>query len=222
MKKLVKISDLVFDQEIYPRIRDQWQTAWRYAQSMKAGSEFPRILVGAFEDKLFIVDGVHRVNAKKLLKEEYIEANVKKYESKNDMFVDAVKCNIVHGRQLSSQERTRIITKLEDMEFSLQEISEIVKVPTDKIEKFKARIIIGPNGKPIFQKSVVAKIDADEKDKLSVDMAKFNVRSVHELLRQLIELLENNVFPLDDDEVKELTVKLYDLLQEKLQLAMAN
>jgi len=71
-------------------------------------------------------------------------------------------------------------------------------------------------------KSVVAKLDVDDKEKLGVDMDKFNVRSVNQLLLQIVELLESNVFPLDDDETKELTVKLYSLLQEKLQLAVAS
>lgn len=218
MRKLLKISELTFDKDLYPRMRDQWQTAWRYAQAMKSGSEFSRILVGSFKGKLYIVDGLHRVNAKKLLKEEYIEAEVKKYTDMQTMFVDAVKANIVHGRQLTYPERARIIHKLEEMKFGLERISEIVKIPIERIERVKARTIIGPNGKLVFVKGVVAKISADDENILKLDMGTFNVESVNQLLNQLIELVENNVFPLDNEKTKELTVQLYGLLQDKLQL----
>ena len=222
MRKLLKISELVFDSELYPRLEVGWQTAYQYTQAMRAGSVFPPILVGSFEGKLYVVDGWHRIEAKKLLKEEYVEAKVKRYSDKQEMFVEAINLNSIHGRPLSTQEKVRLVWKLEQMEFDPKEISKIVKVPIDKIDVFRARVITGPNGKPVFLKSPVAKANAEDSDKLSVDMSLMNVSSVAHLLKQLIALLEGNVFPLEAGETKELTVRLYALLGERLELAVAS
>lgn len=215
MKKLLKISELEFDSEIYPRMKVGWQTAYQYAQAMKAGSEFPAILVGTLNRKYHVIDGWHRIEALKMLKEENVPAIIKEFKTKKEMFVEAVRVNSKHGRQLSVQEKARIIHKLGKLKFSLKEISKIVKVPLDKIEIFKARTIIGPNGTPVYQKSVTAKAGITE----PIDQESFNVRSVKHLLVQLVELLECDSFQFDED-VKGLAARTYSLLGEKLELVV--
>lgn len=222
MKKLVRIDALVFDWELYPRLKVGWFTAYQYAQAMKAGSEFPPILVGTLpgEGRLYVVDGWHRIEARKLLREEYVETTIRKFDSKREMFVEAVRRNNVHGRPLSVQEKVRLINKLKEMEFRREEISELVKVPIDKLERFSVRTIIGPNGKPVYLKSVVAKIDVTEKVLLDINMDSFNVRNIKHLLTQFVELLESGAYQkaLDDEGTKELTVRAYALLGEVLEL----
>jgi len=44
--QLLKIDELIFDEERYPRIKVGWLTAYQYAQAIRAGSIFPPILVG--------------------------------------------------------------------------------------------------------------------------------------------------------------------------------
>jgi len=219
---LVKVSELVFDDELYPRNKVDWLTAYSYSQAMRAGEVFPPIRVGLFQGKKYVVDGWHRVEAKRLLGEEYVEAVVKRYSDFKEMFVDAIKYNISHGRPLSVQEKVRLIHKLEEFKLDLAEISRIVKIPIDKIESFKMRVVYGPNGKPVFLKSVVAKADVPEEVKVRVDQDKFNVRDAYGLLRQLAELLESGALVFgDDDRLKELAVKVYSLLGEALNLTVA-
>lgn len=215
---MMKISELIIDSELYPRIKSGWLTAYQYAQAMKANSVFPPITVGIYAEKKYVVDGVHRIEAKKLLKEEYIDAIVKKYDSEKEMFVDAVRLNSTHGRPLSVQEKVRIIDKLKNMQFELKEISELVKIPVDKIEGFQHRIIIGPKGEHIYLKSVLSHSDAGSATLQIVDQKSFSVANVSMLLTQMIELLETNVYSIEDVAIKELTVHLYQLLQKKLDL----
>lgn len=218
-KELLKIDELVFDLHLYPRIKVGWLTAYQYAQAMKTGSVFPPITVGLFKRKRYVVDGWHRIEALKILKEKYVEATVKRFKTKREMFAEAVKLNSVHGRPLSVHEKVRIIQKLEKLKFSIQQISEMVKVPVDKIEGFKLRIVKGPNGKPVYLKSVVAKALESSKSGLSgvgVAQDSFNVRSVQQLLVQLIELLESGVFPFEDENVKGLSIQLYALMGDKI------
>jgi hypothetical protein len=218
---MLKISELEFDSEIYPRNEVNWLTAYSYSQAMRAGDVFPPIRVGLFKGKKYAVDGWHRIEAKRLLKDEYVEAIVKRYDSLKDMFVDAVKFNITHGRPLSVQEKVRLIHKLEEFKLDLAEISRIVRIPIDKIESFKMRVVYGPNGKPVYLKSVVAKADVSEDVKVRVDQDKLSVRDAYGLLSQLAELLESGALVFGEgDKLKELAVKVYSLLGEALKLTV--
>lgn len=190
---------------------------------MKAGEIFPPIDVGRYDGKLYVIDGIHRIDAKKLLKEKYIDASIKKYENKDDMFVDAVKCNSKHGRQLSVQETARIIYKLgEEMKFELEQIKAIIGMPVESIERMKLKTIIGPNGKPVYVKGVAekaAKLAGVSLEELaSLDQSSFNVSTIIQLLNQMIALLEGGIYPVKNEEVVSLTIRLYMLLQEKLSL----
>jgi len=218
-RKLLKISELKFDEDIYPRVKRNWLTAYSYSQAMKVGDVFPPIHVGIFQGEKYVVDGWHRVEACKLLGIENVEALVKNYKSKREMFADAVRFNAKHGRPLSVQEKVRIIHKLEELKFTLKEISQIVKVPLDKIERFKVRVVRGVNGKPIYLKSIVAKAKATEKAKVAVDQTLLSVRDVYSLLEQLIELLESGALSFREDEkLRGLAVRVYGLLGEQLEL----
>jgi len=186
---------------------------------MRAGSVFPPVLVGLFEKKHYVVDGWHRIEAAKLLKEEYVQTMVKRFRNFKDMFAEAVKLNSTHGRPLSVQEKIRVIDRLEELEFSREEISQIVKVPVDKIDRLKVRAVTRSDGSSIYLKSVVARAIASSGGSAeTVNQDSFSVRNVPSLLIQLIELLEANIYPFEDEAVKELSVKLYGLLGEKLQL----
>lgn len=206
------------DTTLYPRIKEQWQTYYKYAQAMKVGDIFPPIMVGNYDGKLYVVDGWHRIRAKQLLKEKHIQAIIKKYKNSQDIFLDAIKYNISHGQPLSTQEKVRLVYKLGEMDFELEQISKIVKIPTDKIELFRDRTVIGPNGQPKYLKSVVARSKPDEKTALAVDQDILGARTSTNLLEQVIELIESNVLNLGDESVKGLAIKLYGLLQERLEL----
>jgi hypothetical protein len=67
----------------------------------------------------------------------------------------------------------------------------------NKIKLMEITIIRAPNGKIIYLKNAKQK--------------------AIKLLTQLIELVESDVYPLNDKEVEELTIHLYSLLQKKLQ-----
>lgn len=212
---LIKIVEIELDTNIYPRLQVGWLTAFQYAQAMRAGSVFPPILLGKLKHKLFLVDGWHRLQAMKMLHEEYIRATVKKYESKREMFLDAVKLNIVHGRPISQQEKTRIIDKLLQYGMQLEEISSVVHVPLDKMTVYTSRIITRPDGSKIYLKSIIARMETPPTD---IDQDFFNVRSLPHLLSQLLEVLRSD-FLLEDEVVKGLLIEIYGLLGEKLQLA---
>jgi hypothetical protein len=215
--RLVKIDELTFDSSLYPRMKMSWLTAYQYAQAMRAGAVFPPITVGLLEGKRYVLDGWHRIEAKRLLGEKYISAVLKKFNSKGEMFAEAVRLNSTHGRPLTIQEKVRIIDQLKLYGFKREEISQIVGIPVDKISVLEARIIRRIDGTPIYVKGIVER--AAEKSGVSpveVNQDKFIGRDVVTILEQLIEMIESGVFPFKDERAMELAVKLYSLLGEKL------
>ena len=114
-----------------------------------------------------------------------------------------------------------MIHKLEEFKFDVAEISRIVRVPLDKIETFKTRVVYGPNGKPVYLKSVVVKSRVAEEVKININQKKLSVRDAYTLLSQLAELLESGVLTFtEDDNLKELAVKVYSLLGDALKLTV--
>lgn len=218
-RRRVARDEVVRDEELYPRIKMGWQTAYQYAQAMRAGAIFPPVVLGRIKRKppLYLVDGWHRDRAYAIIKEEEFDAIVYTYANKNDLFVDAVKLNTSHGRQLSVQERVRIVDKLGSMRFSADKISEIIRIPIDKLEVFKARTFTRPNGTRVYLKSLAARAGATDMPDGSQDT--FSVRNVDRLLVQILEVLRGDIFPVNDEGVKEHAVELYTLLGQVLELS---
>ncbi|MEM3579580.1 MAG: ParB/RepB/Spo0J family partition protein [Candidatus Bathyarchaeia archaeon] len=217
--QVLTIEDLSFNAEFYPRFKTSWLTVYQYAMAMKSGSVFPDVVVGVLNGKMYVVDGWHRIEALKLLGEKYVRAIVKTYNSEAELFADAVRLNAAHGRQLSVQEKARIIDKLKTYNFTLEQISEIIRVPVDKIERFTVKVVTLPNGTKIYMKSIVEQITR-EKPEIAAEIKQelFNVRNIQTLLTQLKDVLESGVFPIHDEKVKALAVEVYGLLGEILQL----
>jgi hypothetical protein len=218
-ERLLNIEELTFDPKIYPRMKTSWLTAYQYAQAMKAGAVFPPITVGVFKGKNYVVDGWHRVEAKKLLRQEYIHAHVKKFKTLREMFTEAVRLNSIHGKPLTIQEKVRIIDQLEKFGVERAEISGIVGVPIEKISAFKARIVRLPDGTPIYTKAITMKVaEKSGGDPTAVDQSKFIGRDLNAILTQLIEMIQSGIYPFEDKTVGELTLKLFGLIREKLRL----
>ncbi len=57
MKKQVKIEDIIFDSDLYPRVKPNWVTIVDYKESMVVGSKFPPIILAIHQRKMYLVDG---------------------------------------------------------------------------------------------------------------------------------------------------------------------
>ncbi len=207
----MKIKDLKFDKDIYPRMAPNWQTSWIYAEQMKTGAVFPAINVGEFKNQLYIVDGVHRVKANQIRKETLIQAVIKKYADKKEMFIDAVKLNNHHGLKLSTYDKVRIIQKLEAFKLPRDEISRITMVALDKISLFDSRVATSPSGEKIFLKGLTVHAGITE----GIDQNSMSSRTPKLLFQQLIALLGTDEFVITDD-LLDVAEQTFSLLQVKL------
>ena len=236
IKSKVLISEIVFDEELYPRSMYNWQTAYDYSQSMKVGAKFPDIVLAFFNGKKYLVDGKHRMEAYKLLKIKKIPAIVYTGWNKEKIFKEAVKFNITHGRGLSPYEKRRIALKLMELNSSQKEISKLIQVPLDKLEKFvgnrlvnsitgeemtldKTEAMAREIGKVILKSGIKhfagTTLTEEELKELESNQKDFYMTSQVSLLKTLINILENNLLDKENKQVTQLIFKLKELLNRE-------
>lgn len=216
MEKVFRIDELEFNKDLYPRFSTWWVNVASYADQMKAGSVFPPIDVGLLGDRKIIVDGVHRCQALQNIGEEYVNGIAKRYDSEQELFIDAIKSNNTHGLHLSSHDKVWITSHLLDWEMDNAEIATLIKATPETMKKFISRIIRRPDGSRIYLKAPLARlIDKGliSKEEASlVDQTSFTVRDIKQIMIQLLSILNGRVYPWEDKSMKELAVEIYQFL----------
>lgn len=221
--KQTPIENIIIDEEIYPRKQGVWLVAYQYSQAMKAGAIFPPIVIGEYKKKLYLIDGRHRMNAHKLLEHTTVETIVKKYTDRKAMFIDSIKLNNIHGKALTVSDKTKIYGTLKNWKISEAEISSLLNTPIDNLKIFEERLLpIG--GKEETIRSVIVnqlktgRISEQEATTIAKNenQNKFVNRTALQALNNCVGLFENNLVPLDEIDVKDLTVKLLSLIQSAL------
>ena len=203
-ERLLDIKELRFDEKLYPRMKISWKTAYSYAQAMKTGSVFPSITVGILNDKKLVVDGWHRIEACKMNKVKYIKAEVKKYSSEKEFFLDAIKKNAHHGRPLSTQEKLDLINRLGDFKIDKIEASKLVGINIKEYPKLiQRRTLTLPNGKKEVLKSSLERAKPLIKELVNNDYV-FDQSEVYgtradSLVDDLILVLDLGSFPRTED-----------------------
>jgi len=198
--RIEKISDLTFDWSLYPRKEiDHQEVVRNYARALDAGCIFPTIKVGLFHGKKIIVDGVHRVNARKLKKIEYIDCSELPFEDEAELFAEAVRLNAGHGKSFTEAELKDNIRRLQKFKFSVKDIQTITSVPASEIYRESAAPIItltGPSGRKIYCN--IQKVDCNGQP------------STHELIQfknaliLIRDVAKKGCIPIDDPYFKDL------------------
>jgi len=160
-KKILKINDIIIEEDAYPRSNWSWQTSYDYAESLRAGAKFPPITVAKLDNKFYLVDGRHRLEAVKSLnkkekkKEIYIQAEVLTGLNRKQMYEESVMRNMAHGRQFSPYEKRLIVVKLKSMRYSFDKISTLVQIKVDKLDDFTTSTMSSSftTGNPIVVKA---------------------------------------------------------------------
>jgi len=234
IKAKVELKDIHFDEELYPRSHYDWRTAYDYSQSIKAGAKFPAIILALFKGKKYLVDGKHRIEAHKSLKLKSINAVVHTGWNKEKIYKEAIRYNIIHGRGLSPYEKRLIAVKLMEMRCKRNEISELIRVPLDKLESFVAQRLVNSItgeeitssetedtarqiGKMIIKsgiKQFAGEVMSDENFADVKEVQKsFNMISQLNLFKQVVHVLEHNLLDKSNKKVVELVQKTKKLLK---------
>jgi hypothetical protein len=122
---LFNISDLIWDDFIYPRSARKKQTIDAYGEALTAGATFPPIIIQPVvnypapntrlsEILMLILDGIHRWSAYKVLGLTEIEAVLWQEQPldyatcKDDMLLESARRNISHGDRLSQTDKRQV------------------------------------------------------------------------------------------------------------------
>lgn len=104
----VKISEVAQVSDMQVRTRTDAGVVKRYAQAMRAGAEFPPIIVADVDGVLLLVDGFHRVSAMSALGISETPAVIVKSATIAEARWLAGKANLSHGFNLKARERRSV------------------------------------------------------------------------------------------------------------------
>jgi hypothetical protein len=216
MEQVIKTDEIIFKEELYPRTGINHIAVGNYAEKMRAGQKFPPIIIGKISNELILVDGYHRLLATKRIKENYIKADVRQYQSIKELFKDAVESNSQHGLQLTASDNVKILITLENMDFQPFEIAEILKATPERVERYQSRVLTGLNGKKIILKAPIAKLlekgQITEEEAANVDQSRLTVQRIRDLMIQLLAVLQGDAYPWSDPDMRSFAVEVYQLL----------
>ena len=100
--KVIKISEIKFIKELYPRFELDNETVNTYRNAI---DKLPPILVSRNN---ILIDGYHRLTANRLEGREEISTKVFDSEDENEIFIEAIKSNRSHGKQLNIKEKKNL------------------------------------------------------------------------------------------------------------------
>lgn len=215
-QKLLARNQIVEDAELYPRNHYNWFLGNKYSKAMKSGAIFPPITVAYFAGKYYLVDGKHRLEALKINKEVTVQTEVLKGLSRAKIFAEAVKRNVVHGASLSTQETVSCITKLRDLKFTDIQISKIVNIPVNRIERFVAdRITNSITGEEIALKAPLKHLSGVEtSEEVLATQNVYSAKSQVHVVDQMLMLLETKAFNTRNDVVMNKLKMVHKLIKE--------
>lgn len=100
---------------VLPEFQPRKSLDFGLVEILKMSEHIPAIKLAYFPEKygnkLVLIDGNHRYKSR-VESEETINAHIFKYETDLDIFKDATKANICHGKMLTKEERQTSIAKI--------------------------------------------------------------------------------------------------------------
>jgi ParB-like chromosome segregation protein Spo0J len=214
----VPISKVVFEKSVYPRVVDKkglpfWAIAHKYALAMKAGSVFPPIALAEIRGRFILVDGWHRVLAAKELELDEVEAEFVGCKTYDEVYIEALRRNTVHGAALSPYEVAIAIKSLREKGYSYSEIAEIVHVPKETAQKWlKERV----NDEGVVAKKMVAPVKIHVTDENQRTLA---AKSQLSLINELVTLIREDLIDWEDKDVVKALNELGQLMAKIMHIA---
>lgn len=136
----VKVSDVVFRADLYPRIETSPSTVQKYAEDL---SVLPPITVNQHNE---LIDGWHRWTAHKKNEVEEIDAVVIETSSDADLLEKAIETNASHGLQLSQADKKDMARKIyngtaeKDRDQKKKDLAKILSVSERTVRDWLSRV----------------------------------------------------------------------------------
>lgn len=214
-KEFLRIADIICDERLYPRDRVAWKTVYQYQNAMIAGSVFPPVSVAKVGAEYKLIDGWHRIEAYKRRKEEYVTAVVTSGLTDDEIYIEAVRANAVNGRQFSMKERAEAILRLQDMKLEPLAISELIRIPVDKMGMFVCdRMVNTITGEPVILKQTLKHLADSDEIESNIEERQKRLSGIEQvqLIDELIYLLSEGLLNLNSEVMVSKLRELYRVL----------
>jgi transposase-like protein len=148
VEKMVRTDELTLSKAYQPRSGLDEETIEEYAAEMKDGT-FPPVEVVAVDDKMFVVDGFHRVEAARDAKIKEIKAIVRKGSKHLAQWMAACS-NRKHGLRRTNADKRRAVKMAIQAApaASLREIADHCGVSHEMVRSVKNPSEVEPKAKP--------------------------------------------------------------------------
>ena len=213
----IKIKDLVFDDEIYPRSHVDIQTVNRFRNALSCGEVFPPIIIDKKTKR--IIDGWHRATAYKIVfsDDTEVECELKEYKSELDLLVDAIRRNTRHGLPLTSYDKALCVTRLHKLGLNDELTRQHLLLTEKNYTSLVKRKLAFRNGDVVPIKRTFAHLAGTEIKEQTLDVNKrAGGHAPLFYVNQLIDLLVHDLIDLDNEHLCESLVKLSKLIEEKI------
>jgi hypothetical protein len=129
----LKLNELVFDPEIYPRGSVNRDHVEVMRQAYHAGAKFPPFVIDETSRK--IIDGAHRreIYVFEDKTDVEVECIANHYANEGEMFLDAMRLNAAHGLPLSPFDRARAAAKCRKFGLGAMAIAAALGMTPDKL-----------------------------------------------------------------------------------------
>lgn len=215
---LVEISKIKIIEELYPRNSWSWQTAYSYAQAMEKGSVFPPIKLALYDKEYILVGGRHRLEAAKQVQKgkekKFIQAIIVSGLTRDEIYQESVRDNIENGLPFSPLDKVKIIQKLQGMNVPISKISDLIRIPVDKMERLLlTKTTNTVSGKTLVLKSPLRNFaGVSVKDDVEEIQSHFTGTSQLNTINTLIDLIENDLIDWNNNTVIERFEYLRELM----------
>lgn len=143
-RESVPLGELIEDWSLYPRHQVDPTHVADLARALRASQPLPPPIVDAASKR--IVDGIHRARAwrRVLGATGAVLVELRHYDSEQDMLLDAIRLNAVHGRRLGKDDRVRCVALAEERHIAPERIAVALCVEAEVIPTLRVRIASAP------------------------------------------------------------------------------
>jgi len=211
MKKL-GVSALVMDYAVYPRHQVDEQHVASLCEALRAGATLPPLVVCAKTRR--IVDGFHRARAFARVYGEDCTVSVleRQYKSDDELFLDAVRLNAEHGKQLSAWDRTRILVRGQELKIEQSVLASALHMTTEKLDRITTNRLAGTE--PI--KATIRHMAGEQLTKRQKEAnARLGGMSQTFYVNQIIILLEAGLLDVNNETLMKRIERLRELLESQ-------
>jgi hypothetical protein len=204
----INIDNIVLRDDLWPRGKPNPIAVARLGEALQTGAVLPPVVIATGSN--ILVDGWLRIDAYRENGIKEIDAELRHYSDEAALFADAVRLNSGHGTGLDTSVLRTAVVRLLNYNYSVADITEIVRLPLPKVEEIKRGFgiaFVKANGEqPVGLKRAHDHMSGRVLTQAQVEVNKrVSTGNYVSLVNQLIRLLEADMW---DREAKSFRVQM--------------